>query len=64
MRRPILDLTQCRTVRAVSDAMRTAQVCEVCRFYFATRLGPPVCDGCYVFMFDLWSAGVSVEATA
>jgi len=52
MRRPILDLTQCRTVRAV------------CRFYFATRLGPPVCDGCYVFMFDLWSAGVSVEATA
>lgn len=54
MNRPLLDLTQCRTVRAVGAAMRTAQVCEVCRLDFATRLDPPVCDSCYGFVFAPW----------
>lgn len=56
MKRPLLDIAQHRTVRAVSAAMRIAQVCEVCRIDFATHADPPTCDACHAFMCDRWQA--------
>lgn len=60
MKRQLLNLTTCRTVQAVSAAMRISQICEVCRDVFATRDDPPVCEECYRFVFGYWP----LESTA